>query len=573
MSKTHRCASATRSRSPRDQDTQISRQIPEIFRTRPQGAAMASQTSSHEVRSSSRDTLRDQSRSSPSPELNPTSALSLADLCLVATDIKNTLSAAISDLHSDIQDIVLRVEEVEETQARHDTSLCHVQQVTESHAIHLRNINRHMEDLDNRGRCRNLMPPNHNNHTANLRVPEDLEHFCTILNIPLIDLPDWYSDFSLPPLRRATSMDGITEAGNKHFCIRRHRTHPLLSPPKAPGIPVSRCSGPCLPGTRKKFGSSIHKCCYECISCPEGEISNISDSENCMKCPDDEWPNEKKDGCIPRVVEFLSYTDDPIVAIFSAVSILCCLLTGLILGIFIHYQDTPIVKANNRDLSYLLLVSIMLSFLCVFLFLGHPVDVTCMLRVTSFGVIFSVAVSSLLAKSIMVCIAFKATKPGSPWRKWMGAKLPNFIICVFSLVQVIICVTWLSISPPFHDQDTHSYQGKIIIQCNEGSVIGFYSVLGYMGLLAAVSFIIAFLARTLPDSFNEAKYITFSMLVFCSVWIALIPAYLSTRGKYMVAVEVFAIMASSSGLLGCIFFPKCYIILFRSDLNIKSAIH
>ncbi|XP_040195571.1 vomeronasal type-2 receptor 26-like [Rana temporaria] len=338
-------------------------------------------------------------------------------------------------------------------------------------------------------------------------------------------------------------------------------------------IPVSRCSDPCLPGSRKKFGSSIHKCCYECVPCPEGEISNISDSTNCMKCPDDEWPNEKKDRCVPKLVEFLSYTDDPIVGVFSAVSILCCLLTGLILRIFIHYQDTPIVKANNRDLSYLLLVSIMLSFLCVFLFLGHPVDVTCMLRVTSFGVIFSVAVSSLLAKSIMVCIAFKATKPGSPWRKWMGTKLPNCIICVFSLVQVIICVTWLSISPPFQDRDTHSYQGKIIIQCNEGSVIGFYSVLGYMGLLAAVSFIIAFLARTLPDSFNEAKYITFSMLVFCSVWIAMIPAYLSTRGKYMVAVEVFAIMASSSGLLGCIFFPKSYIILFRPDLNTKTYIH
>ncbi|XP_040191928.1 extracellular calcium-sensing receptor-like [Rana temporaria] len=305
---------------------------------------------------------------------------------------------------------------------------------------------------------------------------------------------------------------------------------------------------------------------YVCIVLP-------ADSENCMRCPDDEWPNERKDRCVPRVVEFLSYTDDPIVGVFSAVSILCCLLTGLILVIFIHYQDTPIVKANNRDLSYLLLVSIMLSFLCVFLFLGHPVDVTCMLRVTSFGVIFSVAVSSLLAKSIMVCIAFKATKPGSPWRKWMGAKLSNSIICIFSLVQLIICVTWLSISPPFQDHDTHSYQGKIIIQCNEGSVIGFYSVLGYMGLLAAVSFIIAFLARTLPDSFNEAKYITFSMLVFCSVWIAMIPAYLSTRGKYMVAVEVFAIMASSSGLLGCIFFPKCYIILFRPDQNTKAAIH
>ncbi|XP_068125417.1 vomeronasal type-2 receptor 26-like [Hyperolius riggenbachi] len=276
--------------------------------------------------------------------------------------------------------------------------------------------------------------------------------------------------------------------------------------------------------------------------------------------------------CIPKLEEFLSYTEDGIAAVFSSISILCCLLAGLILAVFAYYQDTPIVKANNRNLSYLLLVSIMLSFLCVFLFLGPPVDVTCRLRVTSFGVIFSAAISSLLAKSIMVCIAFKATKPGKSWKKWIGTKLSNFIVFLCSLVQVIICVTWLSVSPPFQERDTQSYQETIVIQCNEGSVIGFYAVMGYMGILAAFSFIIAFLARTLPDSFNEAKYITFSMLVFCSVWIAMIPAYLSTKGKYMVAVQVFSIMASSAGLLSCIFFPKCYIIIFRPDLNTKLSL-
>ncbi|XP_068090322.1 vomeronasal type-2 receptor 26-like [Hyperolius riggenbachi] len=336
--------------------------------------------------------------------------------------------------------------------------------------------------------------------------------------------------------------------------------------------PVSRCSDPCLPGSRKKLGSSMHICCYECVLCPDGHISNTTDSEDCMKCPEDEWPNERKDLCVPKLVEFLSYTEDPITSVFLSVSALCCLLAGLILWIFVLHQDTPIVKANNRSLSYLLLVSIMLSFLCVFLFLGRPSNITCRLRVTSFGVIFSVAISSLLAKSIMVFIAFKATKPGSFWKTWLGAKLSNSIISVCSLVQIIICVTWLSTCPPFQEQDLHSFQDIIVTQCNEGSVIGFYSVLGYMGILASISFIIAFIARTLPDRFNEAKYITFSMLVFCSVWIAMIPAYLSTRGKYMVAVQVFAIMTSSAGLLVCIFFPKCYIILRRPELNTKRGL-
>ncbi|XP_069832136.1 vomeronasal type-2 receptor 26-like [Dendropsophus ebraccatus] len=335
-------------------------------------------------------------------------------------------------------------------------------------------------------------------------------------------------------------------------------------------VPVSRCSDPCLPGSRKKAGKSIHTCCYDCVLCSEGEISNITDSDNCKKCPSDEWSNEKRDRCLPKVLDFISYHNDTIASVFSCVSLFGCLVTGSILGIFISYRDTPIVRANNRNLSYLLLVSILLSFLSVFLFLGRPSDVTCRLRETSFGVFFSVAVSSLLAKTVMVCVAFKSTKPGSPWRKWLSVKVPYSIVMLCSSIQVIICVIWLSISPPFQDLDTQSYPGKVIIQCNEGSDIWFYSMLGYLGFLAAVSFVLAFMVRTLPDTFNEAKYITFSMLVFCSVWIAMIPAYLSTTGKNMVAVEVFAVMASSAGLLGCVFLPKCFIILFRSEMNRKT---
>ncbi|XP_066430854.1 vomeronasal type-2 receptor 26-like [Eleutherodactylus coqui] len=335
-------------------------------------------------------------------------------------------------------------------------------------------------------------------------------------------------------------------------------------------IPVSRCSDQCSPGSRKKTGDTIHACCYDCVPCPEGEISNITDAENCIKCQGDEWSNEKRDRCLPKVLEFISYQNDTMASVFSGVSVFGCLVTGFIFGIFIFHRDTPIVKANNRNLSYLLLVSIILSFLSVFLFLGRPSDVTCRLRETSFGIFFSVAISSLLAKTVMVCVAFKSTKPGSPWRKWLNVKLPYTIVLMCSSIQVVICVIWLSISPPFQDLDTQSYPEKIIIQCNEGSDICFYSMLGYMGLLAVVSFILAFMVRRLPDSFNEAKYITFSMLLFCSVWISMIPAYLSTRGKYMVAVEIFAVMASSAGLLGCVFFPKCFIILFKSEMNRKT---
>ncbi|XP_073467261.1 vomeronasal type-2 receptor 26-like [Aquarana catesbeiana] len=336
-------------------------------------------------------------------------------------------------------------------------------------------------------------------------------------------------------------------------------------------VPRGQCSEECLPGFRKSVREGYHHCCYNCAPCSEGEISNHSDSKSCKKCPENEWPNKAKTICIGKVIEYLSYEEDILVLFFSITSVIFATTSLFILGLFVWFRSTPIVKANNRNLSFILLLSLILSFLSVFLFLGRPVDITCMLQQVTFGIPFTISASSILAKTIMVFIAFKATRPGSSCRKWVGVKLPNTVMLFCSSIQVMNCILWLSISPPFQEYDMDSYPGKIIIQCNEGSVIGFYFMLGYMGFLAAVSFVLAFMVRTLPDSFNEAKYITFSMLVFCSVWIAMIPAYLSTRGKYMVAVEIFAILTSSAGILLCMFSPKLHILLFKPELNSKKT--
>ncbi|KAM4048785.1 vomeronasal type-2 receptor 26-like [Anomaloglossus baeobatrachus] len=332
-------------------------------------------------------------------------------------------------------------------------------------------------------------------------------------------------------------------------------------------IPVGLCSAACLPGTRQSPKEHYHTCCHDCIPCSEGHISNISDSKNCQKCPDGKWSNEDKDVCIAKTIEYLSYQQDVIASVFSSTSGLFLIITIHVSGIFIFFADSPIVKANNRNISFILLLSLKVSLLCVFLFIGYPDDTTCMLRQISIGVTFTVAVSSILAKSIMVSIAFKATRPGSFWRKWMGATLPNSVVLICSFIQFLDGIIWLSVSPPFQEQDMDSYPGKIIIQCNEGSVGAFCFMLGYLGFLALVSFVLAFMVRTLPDIYNEAKYITFSMLLFCSVWICAIPAYLSSKGKNMVIVEIFSVLASEIGILACIFFPKCYNIIVRPEMN------
>nr|XP_058137041.1 vomeronasal type-2 receptor 116-like [Dasypus novemcinctus] len=330
--------------------------------------------------------------------------------------------------------------------------------------------------------------------------------------------------------------------------------------------PQSVCSQSCHSGFRKLPQEGRPVCCFTCVLCTEGDIFNQTDAEHCEQCPAKEYPNPERNRCLSKKVTFLSFQDS--LGVPLACTALCfSLVTTAVLWVFVKHRDTPTVRANNRSLSYILLVSLFLCFLCSLLFIGCPNTATCILRQVTFAVVFTVAVSTVLAKTITVILAFNAMKSRRTLRWLLASGVSNSVIPVCTLIQVIICGIWLGTSPPFIDIDIHSEPRSIISECNKGSVTAFYCVLGCLGSLALGSFTLAFLARNLPDTFNEAKFLTFSMLVFCSVWVTFLPVYHGTKGKVMVAVEIFSILASSAGLLGCIFAPKCYIILIRPDKN------
>uniref|UniRef100_A0A3P8PNA0 G-protein coupled receptors family 3 profile domain-containing protein n=1 Tax=Astatotilapia calliptera TaxID=8154 RepID=A0A3P8PNA0_ASTCA len=333
-------------------------------------------------------------------------------------------------------------------------------------------------------------------------------------------------------------------------------------------VPTSVCSNVCPVGTRKAQIRGKPICCFDCVPCADGTIANSTGAADCTPCPKEYWSNERKDDCIPRTIEFLKY-HEPMGIALTLVSLLGASLSLATMVVFINYRETPVIKASNFELSSLLLFSLFLCFLCPLTFLGRPTVWTCMLRHTAFGVTFALCISCVLGKTIVVVTAFKATFPGNNIAGKFGHTQQRIIICSCTLIQIVICVLWLSLNPPYPHM-LFTYSNKIIVlECNTGSQASFYAVLGYIGVLAIICLILAFMARKLPDNFNEAKLITFSLLIFCAVWITFIPAYISSPGKFTVAVEIFAILSSAFGLLSSIFAPKCYIIFLKPEKNTK----
>ena len=326
------------------------------------------------------------------------------------------------------------------------------------------------------------------------------------------------------------------------------------------GVPQSICSQPCGSGQYRVSMLNQGKCCWACSDCP-GD-NTVSKGLACSKCTLGYAPNRNRSMCIKNNVTYLTWSSPwaVIILLFTCAGLICTIST---MTIYIVYHNHTVVKSSSRELSAMLLIGLFLCYILPFFFLSQPSPAICAIRRFSVGFSFALCFSALLVKTNRLHRIFnKSPDQLKTVPKFISPKSQVVIVLILLLIQVAIATIWLAVQ---HPGVKHVFRGKTTeLQCSASSDVGLIVSLGYNLLLLILSTYFAFLARKIPENFNEAKFINVTLYTIIIIWLAFIPTYLATANLnsiYQTSSLIIAIVLTTTTTLMCLFAPKIYLIL------------
>ncbi|CAF0773864.1 unnamed protein product [Adineta steineri] len=323
------------------------------------------------------------------------------------------------------------------------------------------------------------------------------------------------------------------------------------------------CSDSCPTGYIKKY-TDEERCCWKCLSCGD---AIVLDEVTCFTCPPGFGPNADHTACglLPIITINFRHPLSIIICFIAGVGIL---ISIFVVYIFIRFNATPVVKSTTRELSYLILTGILFCHLTAFIVLQKPSFIICVLTRLLPGISFSMIYGSLVTKTNRIAriLARSKKKIMTKRLKFMSAKHQLAIACLILVTEIIIVAVTVYRDPP--KAVLIETGGRLLLTCKK-SLQGIVAPLGFDGLLVFLCTLYAIKTRNLPENFNEAKFIGFSMYTTCVIWLAFAAVHFATD------VKVFSLCvatnASAYVVLIFLFFPKLYLIIFKPEKNQRSA--
>uniref|UniRef100_A0A8B9RLF8 Glutamate receptor, metabotropic 4 n=1 Tax=Astyanax mexicanus TaxID=7994 RepID=A0A8B9RLF8_ASTMX len=339
-------------------------------------------------------------------------------------------------------------------------------------------------------------------------------------------------------------------------------------------VPSSTCSQPCKPGWRKKVVKGI-PCCWHCERCDGYQYQ--ADQFTCKMCRFDMRPNKNHTACQPIPIIQLEWSS-PWVVISVLIAVLGIMATMFVMVTFMRYNDTPIVKASGRELSYVLLTGIFLCYATTFLMIATPSVTLCSFRRIFLGLGMSISYAALLTKTNRIYRIFEQGKMSVSAPRFISPASQLVITFILISVQLLGVCIWFIMDPPqafidYEDQRMANPQlARGVLKCDI-SDLSLICLLGYSMLLMVTCTVYAIKTRRVPETFNEAKPIGFTMYTTCIIWLAFIPIFFGTSQSLdkmyiQTTTLTLSVSLSASVSLGLLYMPKVYVVLLHPEQNV-----
>lgn len=326
----------------------------------------------------------------------------------------------------------------------------------------------------------------------------------------------------------------------------------------------ARCSPKCGPGSWKEPKKHFPECCWNCLRCHGNSINNQSEAAACVSCPDGSIANDDKSFC-EVILSTEVYNTPAGMAVAGACGVGICAVFITFLSL-LKQRKTPVIKASSREISYVLLFGLAWCYGLPITFILQPTSLFCQICPFLMSTGIAMVIGSLLAKTNRIARIFslKTMRTGKAYFLSNRWQLVFVWLCV--MMENSIAATWIIISPRKVVRVTYE-QDKVTLECMGESVVGVTVWATFNAALILLCTYQAFLVRKVPENYNEAKFIAFSMVTVCISGAVFVPTALGTKGLYRTILTCFLAILCCSVALVCLFGPKLYIIFFRPEKN------
>ncbi|XP_034162311.2 taste receptor type 1 member 1-like [Pangasianodon hypophthalmus] len=333
-------------------------------------------------------------------------------------------------------------------------------------------------------------------------------------------------------------------------------------------IPFANCSVECTAGFRREKDQN-YACCFQCKMCETNTYVNYTqDPYTCNMCNVDEWSEEGSTSCQKRAILYLQYTD-PLSIFLTVSAVILLVLCVAVIILFLYNYNTPVVKSAGGNMCFVMLASLALSSISIFFFFGQPKEIHCIFRNVMFYIFYTVCLSCMTVRSFQIFCIFKmAAKFPKIHRLWVQHNGQWIVIATLSSLQIFICALWMSLKTPIPAKTNTSFE--TILSCSAGNEQAFFVNLFFTWSLSVLCFSFSYMSTDLPKNYNEAKSITFSMLLFFISWSFYFTVTKFPPGLYIPFFKAGAQLSSSYGILLSYFIPKSYVIIFQPKKNTQA---